>query len=389
MKTDMLKSTAMKFIVLLGIVSLFADITYEGARSIAGQYLAILGASGAVVGFVAGFGEFVGYAFRLVSGYISDKTGKYWLMIFIGYIINLFAVPMLALADNWPMAAALLICERFGKALRNPSRDALLSYATKETGRGFGFGLHEAMDQTGAVLGPLIVSTILYFDGTYQMSFAMLLIPAICALAVLATARMIFPRPQDLEVANPNLKPEGFTKTYWIYIAAVCCIAAGYVDFPLIAYHFEKNGLFTKVWIPIFFAIAMATDGIAALILGRLFDKKGLPVLIFSIALTSLFALFVFANSFYIALAGMILWGIGLGAQESIIRAVVAHLVRHDKRATAYGLLNMGFGTFWFLGSAFMGFLYDISIPALIVFSIAAQLAAIPILCFMQRQHVK
>ena len=389
MNINMLKSTAMKFIVLLGIVSLFADITYEGARSIAGQYLAILGASGAVVGFVAGFGEFIGYAFRLVSGYISDKTGKYWLMIFVGYIINLFAVPLLALADNWPMAATLLICERFGKALRNPSRDALLSYATKETGRGFGFGLHEAMDQIGAILGPLIVSTILYFDGSYQMSFAMLLIPAICAIAVLTAARMLFPRPQDLEVENPNLKPEGFSKTYWIYIAAVCCIAAGYIDFPLIAFHFEKSGLFTKVWIPIFFAIAMATDGISALSWAGSHDKKNRLSLIFSTALTSLFALFVFSNSFYIALAGMILWGIGLGAQESIIRAVVAHLVHRDKRGTGYGLLNMWFGTFWFLGSALMGFLYDISIPALIAFSLATQLAAIPILYVLLRRNLK
>ena len=376
---NLLQRTAIKFVILLGIVSLFADMTYEGARSIAGQYLAILGASGTVVGVVAGFGEFIGYTFRFVSGYVSDKTGKYWLIIFAGYTINLLAVPLLALADNWPLAAALLILERFGRAIRKPSVDALLSYATKETGRGWGFGLHEAMDQTGAILGPLIISAILYFDGTYQMSFAMLLIPAICALVSLAVARYLYPKPQDLEIETPDLKPEGFTKKYWLYIAAVCCVAAGYVDFPLIAYHFEKSGSFTKAWIPIFFALAMAADGISALILGRMYDKKGISILILSTALASLFAPLVFLNSFYLGLLGMILWGIGLGAQESIMSAVVAQLVAKNKRGTAYGILHMWFGVFWFLGSALMGFLYDVSLLALVAFSLTAQLIAIPL----------
>src|SRR5580658_3323122 len=141
---ELSKNTAIKFVILLGIVSFFGDMTYEGARSITGQYLAILGASGTVVGVVAGLGELFGYSVRLVSGYISDKTGKYWLVTFIGYTLNLFAVPLLALAGNWPLAASLMILERFGKSIRSPAKDAMLSYATKEVGRGWGFGLHEA-----------------------------------------------------------------------------------------------------------------------------------------------------------------------------------------------------------------------------------------------------
>lgn len=374
------KNAAIKFVILLGVVSLFADITYEGARSIMGQYLAVLGASGTVVGLVAGFGELIGYGFRLVSGYVSDKTGKYWLITFIGYALNLVAVPLLALAGNWPLAAALIILERLGKAIRNPSRDAMLSYATKETGRGWGFGLHEAMDQIGAILGPLIVSAVLYYKGTYQVSFAILLIPAICALSVLAVARFLYPRPQDLEVETQNIKVEGFTSKYWLYIAAASCVAAGYVDFSLIAYHFEKLGVIPNVWIPVFFSIAMAADGLAALIFGRLYDVKGISMLIIVTAISSFFAPLVFVDGFYFALFGMILWGIGLGSQESIMRAVVANLVQMDRRGTAYGTLNIWFGISWFLGSALMGFLYDISIPSLIVFSMGIQLAAIPIL---------
>lgn len=364
----------------MGMVSLFADMTYEGARSIAGQYLAILGATGTIVGLVAGLGELIGYGFRLVSGYVSDRTGRYWLVTFAGFALNLLVVPLLALAGNWPQAAALLILERFGKAIRTPSRDAMLSYATKETGRGWGFGLHEAMDQIGAVLGPLMVSCVLYFQGSYQTSFALLLIPALCALSVLTCARFLYPRPQDLEMELPELKHEHFSKRFWLYIAAISCVAAGYVDFPLIAFHFKKMALISDAWVPILFSLSMAAAGISALVAGHLYDRKGLSVLIFVTALASLFAPLVFVNNFYFALAGMILWGIGIGAQESIMRAFVANIVQMNKRGTAYGILNIWFGVFWFLGSALMGFLYDVSLPALVLFSLGIQLAAIPIL---------
>lgn len=355
-------------------------MTYEGARSITGQYLAVLGASGTVVGLVAGLGELIGYGFRLVSGYVSDKTGKYWLIAFIGYFLNLIAVPLLALAGNWPLAASLIILERLGKAIRTPSRDAMLSYATKETGRGWGFGLHEALDQIGAIAGPLIVSAVLYYQGTYQTSFALLLIPALCALSVLAVARYLYPRPQDLEVESQSVKVEGFSRRYWLYIGAVSCVAAGYVDFSLIAYHFEKMSVIPNVWIPVFFSVAMAADGLAALIFGRLYDAKGISILISITAVASFFAPLVFVDNFYFALFGMILWGVGLGSQESIMRAFVANLVPKDKRGTAYGTLNIWFGIAWFLGSALMGFLYDVSIPSLVVFSMGIQLASIPIL---------
>lgn len=380
MNNAMSKLSAIKFVVLIGFVSLFGDMTYEGARSISGQYLAILGASGFIVGLVAGLGELIGYGFRLVSGYISDRSGRYWLITFVGFTLNLLAVPLLALAGNWQVAASLMILERFGKAIRTPSRDAMLSYATKETGRGFGFGLHQAMDQTGAIIGPLIVSSILYYQGSYQMSFAVLLIPALCSLSVLALARFLYPRPQDLEIENPDIKMEGFSKKYWLYIAAICCVAAGYVDFPLIAFHFTKQSVMSEAWMPIVFSISMAASGLAALIFGRLYDAKGFSVLITATFITSFFAPLVFSDDFYFALAGMILWGLGLGAHESIMRAAVAHFVKMNKRATAYGIFNIWFGVFWFLGSALMGFLYDVSLISLIIFSLASQAAAIPLL---------
>jgi MFS family permease len=379
------KKTAMAFVILLGVVSLFGDMTYEGARSITGQYLAVLGASGTIVGIVAGLGEFIGYGFRYISGYLSDKTGKYWMMTILGYAMNLLAVPLLALAGNWPLAVALIIMERFGKAIRSPSKDAMLSYATHSIGRGWGFGLHEAMDQIGAILGPLFVSVVLYYHGSYQASFGMLLIPALCALSVLLCARYLYPHPENLEKTSPGLKAEGFTKKYWLYIIAISCVAAGYVDFPLIAFHFQKTGQISEVWLPIFFSISMGAAGISALVFGSLFDRLGFSVLIFATILASLFVPLVFLGGFYFGLAGMILWGIGMGAQESIMRAVVADLVQKDKRGTAYGIFNLWFGVSWFLGSALMGFLYDTSLLGLIIFALGIQLIAVPVLFAVEK----
>lgn len=376
---------ALKFILLLGVVSLFADVTYEGARSITGPYLAILGASGAAVGFVIGFGEFIGYGMRVFFGHLADKTRAYWVMTFIGYAINLLAVPLLALAGNWPVAACLIIFERLGKAVRVPPRDAMLSFATKHTGRGWGFGIHESLDQIGAILGPLIVTAVLYFRGSYQTGFAILLIPALLALATLAIARFTYPRPRDFEKAAADLKTKGLNKTFWIYVLAVGLVGAGFVDFALIAYHFEKADVVPQIWIPFFYAIAMGVDGLSALVMGRLFDIKGFYILAIVTVISCLFAPLVFLGGFTWALIGMILWGIGMGSQESIMRAAVAYLIPPHKRGSAYGFLNLGFGTFWFIGSAIMGLLYDVSIIYLVVFSLLAQLASVPFFLSLKR----
>jgi MFS family permease len=382
------RGRAVKFIVLLGVVSLFADATYEGARSITGPFLGSLGASATIVGIVAGLGELVGYALRLVSGYLSDRTGRYWTITLVGYVVNLLAVPVLALAGRWEIAAALIIAERFGKAIRNPPRDAMLSHATSEVGRGWGFGLHEALDQIGAVLGPLIVSAVLLMKGTYKSSFAVLLIPALIAVSILIVARILYPSPRDMEVVSEESSSRGFPKVYWLYLAAVALIAAGYADYPLIAYHFGKVSSVPRDWIPVFYAVAMGVDALAALVFGRLFDRVGLVVMIGAVVLSALFAPLVFLGGFGLALLGVALWGIGMGAQESIMRAAIANMVPADRRGTAYGVFNTGYGVFWFVGSALMGYLYDISIPSLVAFSIVVQLISIPILAVVRRSGI-
>jgi Major Facilitator Superfamily len=249
---DISKPTALKFVVLVGIVSLFSDFTYEGARSITGPFLALLGASATAVGVVAGFGELIGYALRLASGYFADKTRQYWAIVFLGYAMNLLAVPLLAFAGHWEMAAVLMVAERMGKAVRTPARDVMLSCASDQIGRGWGFGLHEALDQIGAVLGPLVVAAAFYFNGGYQSGFGLLLIPALIALSVLFIAYRLYPNPHDLESASVKIQSKGFPRAFWLYLIAIGGVAAGYADFPLVAFHFKKVATIPDSWIPVF-----------------------------------------------------------------------------------------------------------------------------------------
>jgi MFS family permease len=379
-----IRRKALSFVVLVGVVSLFADVTYEGARAITGPFLEVLGASGAIVGFVAGFGELVGYALRFVSGYLADRTRRYWPITIAGYAVNMLAVPLLALAGRWEVAAALMIAERIGKAVRTPPRDALLSHAASRLGRGRAFGLHEAMDQIGAVLGPLAMAGVLALHAGYHAAFAVLLVPAVLALGFLVAARVRYPEPRAFEPEGPHLAGAGFPRVFWRYLVAVAFLAAGYADFPLIAFHLKKLAIASDTSIPLLYALAMGTDATAALVLGRLFDARGVRVLTAVPLLSCLFAPLVFSTSAALVVAGAVLWGIGMGAQESIVRAAIAGMIPADRRGTAYGIFNSIYGVVWFAGSVLMGVLYDVSVPALVSFSVACQLVAVPILYRMR-----
>jgi MFS family permease len=393
-RTGVLTSTsAMTFVILIGTVSLFSDATYEGGRSLVGQFLQTLGSSGAAVGIAVGAGEFLGYALRLVSGYAADRTGAYWRITVLGYLINLTAMPLLAFVGRWQIAIVLLFLERIGKAIRNPARDAMLTYATAEMGRGWGFGLHEAMDQVGAFLGPMLVTIVLFLRGGteigadgYHVAFALLFVPAAIAIAVLVVARFLFPHPRDLESTTPKVGAAGLDRSYWLFVVASGFVAMGFADFALMAFHFRDVHLVSDRVIPILFASGMAVDAAAALILGRLFDRHPFPTLLVAVAIGALFAPLVFLGSLFVAVIGIALWGIGLSAQESVLKAALADLVPTERRAYGFGMFAMVFGVFWFGGSAAMGFLYDVNPTALVVFSVAAQLVALPIFVVNRRR---
>jgi MFS family permease len=373
------RKAALHFVLFIGVVSFFADFTYEGSRSITGPLLLALGASAAVVGIVAGVGELLGYGLRLVSGPLSERTGEFWPITLFGYFIQMLSVPALAFARTWRQAAALILVERIGKAIRNPPRDVMLSHAAKEMGYGWGFGVHEALDQAGALFGPLLVAAMLLHRSEYRLAYETLLIPALLTLSFLLVARFVYPRPENFEGIKGTSESSGrFSSVFRLYLVGAALVAAGFADFSLIAFHFKRSGAVPTLWIPIFYSVAMAVSGIGSLAFGRFFDRRGIRVLIPLTLLTAISAPLLFLGHFAFALIGTALWGLGMGVHESIIPAAVATMVPPTRRPTAYGLFTGAYGVSWFLGSVLIGLLYERSPRAVVIFCIAAQLAAIP-----------
>lgn len=380
-------SPALKFVVLVGVMSFFADFTYEGSRSVIGPYLAVFGAGALAIAVITGFGELVGYGLRLFTGRAADRTQRYWPITIGGYVLQMSVVPLLALAGSLPVAALLIIGERTGKAIRNPPRDAMLAHAAKEIGYGWGFGLHEALDQFGAMFGPLAVALVLAVShGQYKLAFASLAVPAVITLSLLLVARLHYPRPQDLSAGPPQVTTEGFPRVFWVYLAAAALAGAGFADYPLIAYHFEQAGIVSPTLIPVFYAVAMAVSGTGSLIFGRLFDRAGIGVLIPLTIIAALYAPLVFLGGFWAGLVGASLWGLGMGVQESIISAAVAPMVSPDRRASAYGLFTGAYGIAWFLGSVVIGALFSVSLGAVVTFCVAAELLALPLILRVRGQ---
>lgn len=393
-------SQAMTFIVLFGIVSLFSDMTHEGASSIRGAYLSLLGASAGVIGFASGLGELVGYSMRYVFGRLTDRTKQYWPMTIAGYVLDIIAVPALALVGEhgWVAACALLIVQRMGKAIKKPAKDTLMSFASSQEGTGKSFGLQELLDQIGAFLGPVLLYLVMLlrqqgntFDA-YALCFAVLAIPGAITLILLLVTKHKFPNPEQFEPEPKEYIPFRMKREFLLYIAGISLFAFGFIDYSLVLMHIsstftslsaglaETGSLVTEGTLPLLYAGAMLVDAVAALVFGYLYDKKGVKVLVLSTVFSAPFPILIFAGkSIPVVLAGIALWGVGMGAQESILEAAVTTMVPKNSRATGYGIFECSFGVFWFLGSWLLGTLYDVSIPAMIAVSVVAQLAAIPL----------
>lgn len=384
-------SQAMLFLLLFGIVSLFSDMTHEGASSIRGAYLSLMGASAGVIGFVSGLGELIGYSMRYVFGRLTDKTRQYWHMTILGYVLDVLAVPALALVGEhgWVCACLLLVVQRMGKAIKKPAKDTIMSFAASQEGAGKSFGLQEMLDQIGAFLGPVLLYLVMLLqtDGDtfrrYAFCFAALAVPGAITLVLLFLTRRKFPHPERFEPEPKVYLPFRLKKPFVLYIAGISCFAFGFIDYSLILMHVSNRSAalpLTEETLPLLYAGAMLVDAVAALVFGHLYDRIGVKALALSTLLSSVFSVFVFSmQSFPLLLAGIALWGVGMGAQESILKAVVATIVPKSSRATGYGIFECAFGVFWFLGSWLMGALYDVSLPAMVAVSVAAQLAALPL----------
>ena len=379
---------AMVFILMLGIVSLLSDMTHEGAASIRGAYLALLGASAATIGFISGLGELIGYSLRLIFGRLTDKTKQYWPITIVGYCVDVLAIPALALVgeNGWIFACGLLVAERLGKAIRKPAKDTILSFAASQQGAGKSFAIQEALDQIGAFLGPVLLYVIMLFKTAgstreiYSVCFAVLGIPAILTIAMLFWSKKKFPNPELFEPEPKEIVPFRMNAPFLLYIAGIGLFAFGFIDFALIAMHVLKAKMVAADVLPLLYAGAMLIDAVAALFFGWMYDRCGMKALMISTLVSSVFALFVFGgNALWMTILGVALWGVGMGAQESILKAVVAGMVPKTNRAAGYGIFECAFGVFWFLGSWLTGILYDWSISAMIAVSVAAQMLAIPI----------
>ena len=393
-------SQAMIFIILFGIVSLFSDMTHEGASSIRGAYMSLLGASAGAIGFVSGLGELIGYSMRYVFGRLTDKTKRYWLMTIAGYVLDVLAVPALALVGEhgWIAACGLLIIPRMGKAIKKPAKDTIMSFAASQEGLGKSFGIQEVLDQIGAFLGPVLLYVVMLFktEGStfeiYSRCFAVLAVPGAITILLLLITKYKFPNPENFEPEEKRFTPFKVKKEFIFYIAGISLFAFGFIDYSIIIMHVSKtytnisaqltetSSLVNSGTLPLLYAGAMLVDAVAALVFGLMYDKKGVKALAWSTVISAPFAILVFGTKSTSALLlGIALWGVGMGAQESILKAAVTKMVPKSSRATGYGVFECSFGVFWFLGSWLLGVLYDISIPAMITVSVVSQLAAIPL----------
>jgi MFS family permease len=376
-QTNFDRRSALAFIVAFGVVSLFADMAYEGMRGLNGPFLATLGASGTAVGVIAGGGELVGYLLRLVSGRIAQRTGAYWPLAIGGYTLTMASVPAMAFVFNWQTAALFVLLERAGKATRSPATNTMQSRAGDHIGHGWAFGLQEALDQTGAIIGPLITAFVLARHGDYRAAYAWLGVPAALTLLSVAIIAVRYAFAGHIVQAPTGEVPPVLSRAFWFYTASAALLGFGFADFSLIAFHFTQASIVSRAMVPVFYAVAMGASGAGALVFGLLFDRRGLVVLIPVVLLGALATPLVFLGHAAAALAGTILWGMAMGTQNALMSASVAKLVPERMRARAYGIFSALFGTSWFIGSALLGVLYDRSFVLLAGAAIAAQLLSL------------
>jgi MFS family permease len=397
MNAEKMKRNAFLFILLLGLISLLSDFTHEGARSIYGPYLGLLGASALVVSFTSGLGEFIGQALRIVTGFIADRTRKYWTMMFIGYAINLLAIPLLMFVDAsiWEVAIILILLERVGKGIRAPAKSALTSFTSPHLGVGKSFAIQEALDQLGAFLGPLFVFLVLNLNkGSelqgYQLAFGLLGIFAILTLVTLVVAKIKYPHPDEFETQGQSRGLKG-NRAFLLYMVAIVFIALGFIDYPVLAFHIGNATSIDVIYVPLIYSFAMGVDAIAALAFGHLFDRKGILALIVAVILAIFIApVFFLVDGTLGILLGIFLWGIGMGAQESILKAVIATMVSKEKRATAYGIFYTVFGSAWLLGSLLIGTFYEFNLLYVVLFSSLMEvLALVALMVYRQQIQVK
>jgi MFS family permease len=388
-------------VVGFGVVSLSADMVYEGARSITGPLLASLGATAVVVGLISGAGEAMALVLRVVFGSWADRSGRYWRLTFAGYAVTAVCVPALAITPflagaGLGLACFLILAERTGKAIRSPAKTALLAHAAMEVGLGRGFAVHKALDQVGAVAGPLLVAVVAAAAGAIWPAMAILIVPGAAALAILLWIRRRTPGPGG---SGDQTKPRAqaladdrragtirnLPRQFWLFAAAAGATTAGLVTFGVISYHLTREQVVPVAAVPLVYAAAMAAGALAALATGWLFDRVKGRVLLALPLMVAAVPVLAFTNTPIRAILGVLLWGAAIGVQDSTVKALVADIVPSPNRATAYGVFAAIQGATAIAGGAMAGALYSNALPTLIAVVAATQIAALGLFAIAAR----
>ena len=404
-KKDNNVNFAVRAIIIFGIISLLGDMVYESARGANSQYFELIGISAAKVGLVFGIGEFLGYFLRLISGVISDKSKKPWAFMFIGYGM-LFFVPLMGFTKNWNVLFVLILMERIGKAIRNPSKDTVLSAISEnQVGVGFAFGLQEALDQVGAFLGPLIFTAVFYFTGKntlaeYSLGYKFLFIPFVLLMLFLYYSYRVISKGNLLgEEYGREFKSEKLKPIFWMYMAFTFFATLGFLNFSTLGYHMKSQNILTDGKITLIYSVAMIVDALTALIVGRLYDKlkeksgkKDGRILVLGAipVVTLLLPFFGLTMSKSLIIVSMIIFGIIMGTHETIMRFAIADITPFDKRGTGYGVFNTGYGLALFLGATITGYLYDKNLNSVIlIMTVVCEIIAAIIFIKMKREIQK
>lgn len=348
--------------LVLGLVSLTADITYEGARSISGPFLESLGAI-PLAAAIVGSGELLSYLARFLGGYIATvfrSSLVLWGTVAFGYFVNLIVIPFLAFVGRWDLAVALYVIERVGKGLRTPARDTILAEVTSGIGRGKGFGIHEVMDQVGAFAGPLAVSWAVSTGG-YSLAFLSLAFPAAASVVLVITAALLYPSVKS--VSYESLTPprfSGLPRSFWLYTISMSLLLAGYIHWSIASMYMASEGYASAAGIALAYSIAMAVDALVALPVGIAYDKYGIKSLILApLVVAAVPVLLTYAAAPIAPFVVGVFWGIAMGIYETNMRAAVADLVEPHSRSLAYGTFGLLTGVSWsaggFIVSALLG----------------------------------
>ncbi|WP_343061525.1 MFS transporter [Nocardioides luti] len=386
-------------VVWFGVVSLAADMVYEGARAITGPFLASLGASALLVGVVTGAGEAAALVLRLVSGPLADRSGRYWSLTIVGYALTAVCVPLMAVAPflggaGLAFGATMVLLERTGKAVRSPSKSALLAHAARAVGRGRGFAVHKALDQVGAFAGPLLVAGVIALTARTWAGLAVLAVPGAAAMALLVVVRRRVPdmtvfdeEPLEVRASAPIEHPTRLPRIFYVFAVSCAASTLGLMTFGIISFHLVEADLVRPAAVPLVYALAMAVEAVAALATGFAYDRVGARVLLALPVLVALVPLLAFADTLRLVLVGLVVWGLAVGIQDSTVKALVADLVPSGRLATAYGVFAAFQGAAALAGGALGGALYDNGVTDLVVVIGVCQAASLVLLTSVVRRR--